>query len=274
MIKIQKSAEPLILVNYKTQWTSDLNQRITEVGGYKSLSKADKKQYLYHYKHNDIHSALKNGEPVEKCIYCECYIDAGDPNVEHFHPKSIYTNETFEWDNLFSACVSCNRPKGNFDTVSEPFIHPVNDDPEEFLTYCMLRIEPRYKETTDPVSYRKGWNTINKCRLDRPELLPSMSDKLFEVTNKANELKDLLVNYNGYSQNACKEAVAREMVSKLNALRYLAKPTKEHAGYVRECLRQNRLVRDTLAIVNSHAAAIGLGAGYDWGWNFNLPREF
>jgi uncharacterized protein (TIGR02646 family) len=68
-----------------------------------------------------------------KCAFCESCPDAtGYLEIEHFVPKSISEELTFEWTNLFSACPRCNRSKGE----GEPggvLIRPDGDNPEEFL---------------------------------------------------------------------------------------------------------------------------------------------
>ena len=273
MIRVQKAAEPNILSANKQQWTRDLVRRITDVGGYNHLTKADKSAYVDHYKHKDIHTALRNGRLVERCIYCERDITTGDPNIEHYHPKSIYPHETFEWDNLFSACVNCNRPKGAFNTGIEPFIHPVNDDPEEYLTYEVFFIKPRYRAATDQVSHDKGRNVIQKCKLYRDELLYGLADTYMEIFHKANELRDIINDYYNYQRQSFKEGKAREIYAKLNGLNVLARTDKENAGFARECMRRNPLVNEAVSIVNVHAKALGLGTGYNWGWNYNIPRE-
>ena len=238
------------------------------------MTNADKDAYVNHYKHDDIHTALKNGKVVERCIYCERDITTGDKNVEHYHPKSIYSSETFEWDNLFSACVLCNRPKGSFDTGVEPFIHPVNDDPEEYLSYDGIVIRPRYKATTNQMNHDKGMNVIEKCELYRSELYPGLADVMVRVSEKANELRENVEKYNGYMRRDALERKAREIMVKLNGIKVLARGDKENAGFARECLRQNALVQEAVRIVNCHACILGLGAaGYDWGWNYNLARD-
>lgn len=273
MIRVQKAAEPTILTANKQHWTDDLLRKIAAVGGYDNLTDSDKSDYVYHYKHADIHTALRNGRSVEKCIYCERNIITGDPNVEHYHPKSIYPQETFDWANLFSACVNCNRPKGKFNTSVNPFIHPVNDDPEEFLTYEGLVIKPRYKAATNQRLHDKGKNVIEKCKLFRSELFYELADTQIAVCSTANELRDLINDYNKFQRQSLKEGKAREIFAKLNGLNVLARADKENAGFARECIRRNPLVNVALNIVNAHASALGIGAGYNWGWNYNLARE-
>lgn len=274
MIRVQKAAEPAILTANKAQWTHDLQQKIADVGDYSHLTKANKDAYVNHYKHDDIHAALRNGRAVERCVYCERDITTGDKNVEHYHPKSIYSSETFEWDNLFSACLLCNRAKGSFDTGVEPFIHPVNDDPEEYLSYDGIVIRPRYRATTSQMNYDKGKNVIEKCKLYRSDLYYGLADVMVRVSEKANELKAMLEKYAVYVRIDAQERMAREIMAKLNGIKVLARGDKENAGFARECLRQNVLVQEAVKIVNRHTGALGLGvAGYDWGWNYYLMRE-
>lgn len=273
MIKVNKAAEPSVLSTNKVQWTNDLLNRINAVGGYNDLSKRDREQFVYHYKHTDVHTALKNGMQVERCIYCESNITTGDPNVEHYHPKSLYPGETFEWNNLFSACTSCNRSKGSFDTVSNPFIHPAAEDPEEFLSYQMLEIKPRYLQSTDAAKYKKGKNVIDNCNLKRVELIYPLSDTMKNTSICAHPLRSQIEKYRESVQNPKKLEAARQILSTLNCLFRLARPTEEYAGFVRECLRQNRYVREAVDIVNVHASELGIGASFSWGWNFNLPPE-
>lgn len=42
---------------------------------------------------------------TRRCCYCE---DARGDDIEHFHPKNLYPNFTFEWENYLLACSACN----------------------------------------------------------------------------------------------------------------------------------------------------------------------
>ena len=65
--------------------------------------------------------------------------------VEHFHDKSDYPDEVVEWDNLLPACRTCNASKGTHDTIEDPIVNPVADDPREHLGFKNFR----YKEKDD-----------------------------------------------------------------------------------------------------------------------------
>ncbi|MCX7049754.1 MAG: hypothetical protein NTX50_30265, partial [Candidatus Sumerlaeota bacterium] len=49
-----------------------------------------------------------------RCCYCE---DSCADEVEHVHPKSLYPELTFVWENYIYACGPCNGPKKDKFTV-------------------------------------------------------------------------------------------------------------------------------------------------------------
>ncbi len=129
-----------------------------------------------------------------KCCFCESkirHISYGD--VEHYRPKGGWVqNEeainqpgyywlAYDWDNLLLSCELCNqRYKRNyFPIINEAqrainhtfnienetpiFIHPVFDDPEEYIEF----------NDNEPYAVdgnARGNITINKLALDREEL--------------------------------------------------------------------------------------------------------
>lgn len=66
-----------------------------------------------------------------KCCYCECDVseEGNYMEVEHFHPKGLYSDEVVLWDNLLPSCKRCNGRKHEHDTVAEPIVNPVSDVP-------------------------------------------------------------------------------------------------------------------------------------------------
>lgn len=78
-----------------------------------------------------LKAALKQMS-FEKCAYCECElnIESKDMTIDHFKPKSLYPNLVISWENLFPACLRCNRSKSDKD---EQIINPCLDDPKEHL---------------------------------------------------------------------------------------------------------------------------------------------
>lgn len=101
---------------------------------------------------------------ARRCVYCE---DSVADEVEHIHPKDLYPNFCFHWDNYVYACGNCNGPKnnkfaifrndnGNFHEVNPPrgtkatqppagsdaLINPRIEDP---LDFCMLDLSSTFK---------------------------------------------------------------------------------------------------------------------------------
>ena len=89
----------------------------------------------------DVWNSPKIKEPLkkailemshDKCSYCECKlgIESKDVTIDHFYPKSENPDKVVEWENLFPACLRCNRTKSKRE---ERIINPCNDEPKEYL---------------------------------------------------------------------------------------------------------------------------------------------
>ena len=67
-----------------------------------------------------------------KCSYCECKVDieSKDVTIDHFLPKSLYSGMVVKWENLFPACLRCNREKNN---CSKVLFNPCQNEPRKFL---------------------------------------------------------------------------------------------------------------------------------------------
>ena len=127
-----------------------------------------------------------------KCCFCETNINEESKymEVEHFHPKSLYSDEVVDWNNLLPICKRCNGTKNNHDTKLEPIINPVIDNPKEHLQlnyYRLYGITPLGKKTISVVALN------NKQRL--VDVRFEIGDKLIE------QLGRLLKNTQGYLSN-------------------------------------------------------------------------
>jgi uncharacterized protein (TIGR02646 family) len=101
---------------------------------------------------------------ARRCAYCE---DSVGDEVEHIHPKNLYPEYCFHWNNYVYACGPCNGPKndkfavfradtGAFEEVNPPagtkavkppagspvMINPRSENP---LDYCMLDLSSTFK---------------------------------------------------------------------------------------------------------------------------------
>lgn len=57
---------------------------------------------------------------ARRCVYCE---DSLGCEVEHIHPKSLYPESCFNWENYVYACGLCNKRKSNKFTVFDGTTH-------------------------------------------------------------------------------------------------------------------------------------------------------
>lgn len=266
MINVLKNPEPEILTKQKNSWTTDLLNLLQQ---YHSFVKIPKKQRNFleaRYKHPEIINALKSKNGSLKCVYCESYVDLSGPrNVEHFHPKSLYPQETYEWDNLFICCANCNGQKNNFDTKQNPFIHPEQENAEEYLTFDCITYVPIYESG---ISHQKALNVIEQCDLDRNTLIRKHSDLYIAFNGNRKALNDLINQYKTYKSSEAKKKCLNKIYASICYLKILASEEAEYAGYIRYLLRKFSTVKDAVSIINQHKDFVGLINDFDWGFDF------
>lgn len=182
MIKLSKSHEPDILVKNGKQWTNDLMAYVKS--GNKIPDNVKNK-----YNHPDIKEALIQ-ETHGKCMYCESYISAVTPeHIEHYRPKAIYPQKTFEWNNLGLSCPWCNIKKSNSFDETCAIVNPYFENPDDFFvslgTLICHKPDNKRAELTE---YLLG--------LNRPELIESRKHALDNIRplldRYANEVNPLL----------------------------------------------------------------------------------
>lgn len=86
-----------------------------------------------------------------KCQYCGDPVAAGDKTMEHYHPKSL--GGEFTWENILLACKDCNSRKGNELPIGKwkPLKKPYVPDSWELIS----------KELNMPVTiYDERWKTF------------------------------------------------------------------------------------------------------------------
>ena len=267
MIKSCKRDEPKILADNKAQWTADLLNLVKKYGSYSVIPKKEKETAIKNYAHPDVVSALKGETGKAKCIYCESYVDVTCyANIEHFHPKSICPSEAFEWDNLFIGCSVCNTPKNNFDTSKEAFVHPVKDNPEDYLTFEDLVYIPKAKTG---IAFQKARNVIEKCNLERIPLARKHAEILLTFMSTKEALVKKIDNYLRRRTDDSKRLQdAVDILTSLNTLSQEASDDAEYAGYKRYLLRKFTVIKEAVDIINIHKDDIGLPDGFKWSFIF------
>ena len=116
------------------------------------------------------------------CAYCELPFDIDYPELDHIAPKSLYSDETFNTQNLVNACHRCNGfyHKGYIDTVDNSngsynnwdfnIVHPYFDDPQDYYEYSesdnsTFRI--KVKAGLSPQMDKKAQNTLDIFALNK-----------------------------------------------------------------------------------------------------------
>ncbi|WP_282498105.1 retron system putative HNH endonuclease [Pantoea stewartii] len=226
MIKLNRPSEPKVLCDNAAGWTQDLMALVKKHGGYKSIPKADKEAALKFYRHEDIKAALKESS-FEKCAFCEGIpAETGYAEVEHFHPKSIYTDKAFEWTNLLYSCHACNHKKFIHDTMKEPIINPYDIDPRDCFTYTDIMIEPK----AGP-SYDIAQKTIDVCglsdkRLFSPRATILASFRIFEA-----DIRQALKEFDSARTADNKERKAANINDALSTIEELTLPKAKLSHY-------------------------------------------
>lgn len=120
MIKLERGKHPKEL-------TEDVCKELTEL-------------YMEN-KENDVWNSPKIKKPLKdallqmshnKCAYCECILneESKDVTIDHFLPKAEYQYRVVEWENLFPACLRCNRSKKDY---TGKIVNPCKDIPKEYI---------------------------------------------------------------------------------------------------------------------------------------------
>jgi uncharacterized protein (TIGR02646 family) len=195
-----------------------------------------------------------------KCVFCEEYVVAVSYiHIEHFHPKSIYYEETFEWDNLFPACCKCNISKGDHDTKKEPIVNPEKDDPEKYFIYPLARI----KSTPESPDIGKSQRTIQVCNLDRVILSRAMATILLQFYENEAALKDKVIEFEKLTQQAAKRRYLHDIHDALENMKATSADTESHAGFSRYILRMSQVVVKTIQLINAHKNELQLHSNFE-----------
>lgn len=138
MIRIHRDPAPAALKKQGARWKAALlsaRQRLAQAppkgraSAARAVALAEEK-----YRHAAVKETLVRMFHG-KCAYCESkitHVDYG--HIEHFRPKSLFPDRTFEWTNLFLACGVCNGGEFKGDRFPEaadngPLVNPCDDDP-------------------------------------------------------------------------------------------------------------------------------------------------
>ena len=226
MIKLIRPPEPQILSDNCAKWTQGIMELIETYGEYKKIPASAKEAALKHYRHDDIRSALKESS-FNKCAFCEGIpAETGFAEVEHFHPKSIYTDKTFEWTNLLYSCKACNNKKLNHDTQQQPIINPYDLDPSNSFTYTDIMIEPKAGANHDIAE-----KTIEVCGLSDKRLFSARGDILVSFRIFEADIREALEEFDQASTSPNKLKRAGKINDALCTIEELTQPRAKLSNF-------------------------------------------
>lgn len=139
MITVRRPPRPRVLDRNAARWLTDLQNVLA--------LPAPTKQQIARAQNRYHHSGVKQALVAMfhgKCAYCESKITVVTYGaIEHFRPKSQYTDLTFAWENFLLSCDVCNDAghKGtNFplDEHGDPLLIDPTDgmtDPQAHLDF-------------------------------------------------------------------------------------------------------------------------------------------
>lgn len=225
MIKLERPVNaPLILINNQQKWTNILLALVKKYGSYEEIPAKIKESAIKYYRHKDIKNALFPTS-YRKCAFCEVFPeDSGHIEVEHFNPKSIYPEETFQWDNLLPACRKCNGSKDDHDTKSIPIVNPYLDNPDDFFDVISIELKAK-NEIAE--------NTIEVCQLKGTRLLRPYADLLIQFQN---DLKDALNELTTKDTPIKRKNHLNKIREAIERLETLMKPNAQYSFFCRKTI--------------------------------------
>ncbi|AYQ34224.1 hypothetical protein [Runella sp. SP2] len=160
----------------------------------------------------------------KKCAFSECLLleEGKYPEVEHFHPKSLYPDEVVDWSNLLPISSACNKAKGDHDTKNEPIINPRYDTPKEHLYFQGYRFKAKSEQ---------GQRTIDVFDLNNRK---QWAEKRSDIGMKAVEILEEIRNrLKEYDTSFSKTTLARNtIVRQLRNLFHAGIPNAEYSAVV------------------------------------------
>lgn len=137
----------------------------------------------------------------EHCSYCDGHPMGahGEAQVDHFKPKGRpeFYSLVAEWDNLYIACMACNKAKR--EQWDDLLLRPdaPDYDFEHFFEYRFDSGEVHPNPAASPQDQARAIKTIEILALNRPGLCQSRKRmvKLIQAANSDEEREDLGYRY-------------------------------------------------------------------------------
>lgn len=245
MIKLNRGNEPDYLKNNKVELTRKLQDAIAVYGSYKKIPEKEKEQLVGPYRHKDVKTELTRSSNG-KCTFCECVpSEGGNVEVEHFKPKSIYPDQTFEWSNLLPACRRCNGDKDDHDTGREPIVNPYDMDPSQYFYYEGLNIKSKPGAMFDVAELTIEVCGLNTLRLWGPRSKIHVSLHDFELS-----LKLAVKDYHEAATSRKKTNRLRSIREAIDRIEMLARESEKYSAFASSFLGKSKIYAQAKIMVS------------------------
>ncbi len=242
MIKLDRREKPQILEDNQAQWQLALDSAVAKYGSYKEIPKKEKESLISYYRHGQIKEPLFESSN-EKCAFCECKPgEGGNIEVEHFKPKSIYPELTFEWSNLLPSCRKCNGSKLDHDTGLTPIINPYETDPEEIFYYSDIRIQAIDNSEA-------ARNTIEVCGLNSVRLMKPRSEILVSLHDFSDAIQQAVEDYRNCDSERQRAHRSRKLADSIERIELLANRAERYSAFCKHYLNHCKPYNEAKEIV-------------------------
>ncbi|ALE54001.1 HNH endonuclease [Paraburkholderia sp. RL17-368-BIF-A] len=233
MIKLNRPAEPAILSANKSKWLSDLLAAAGKYGSYKAIPDAEKEKLVCFYRHDDIKHALEESS-LGKCAFCEGKpAESGNIEVEHFAPKSIHYQRTFDWSNFLPCCRKCNGSKGTHDTVASPIVNPYDHDPRDYFYFQDISLRP-----IRGAHYEIAAKTIEVCGLDATRLMRPRATLLISIRQFLADLNEALTKLSTAESPQSRTRRMRKLAEAVDRIENAMLPSESHSSFIRSIVEK------------------------------------
>jgi len=231
MIKLDRLPEPPILSTEGANWLTALQNAIAKYGSYKLIPTQEREALAVHYRHKQIQETLSISSHG-KCAFCECHpAEGGYLQVEHFQPKSIYPDTTFEWKNLLPACGPCNISKSDHDTAVEPLLNPYDADPTDYFDFEGISVLAKIGK-----NYEVSRRTIEVCSLEGIRLWKPRADILISLKGFSQAIEQALKDLEEADSQAKRTHRKRRLNEALLTIETLALPNSKFSAFCKSFL--------------------------------------
>lgn len=231
MIKITRGVAPKILKEESVNWLKALQDAIHTYGSYKTIPEKERDKLISHYRHVTIQQELAISTHG-KCAFCECHpAEGGFIQVEHFKPKSIYSDLTFDWDNFLPICGQCNTSKSDHDTGIEPILNPYDDNPMQYFEFDQISLKPLPGPAFDIAKL-----TIEVCGLQSIRLWKPRADILVSLTTFSEAINQALIDYKDADTQRKRDARLRKLRESILTIESLAEPNGKFSAFCKTYL--------------------------------------